>query len=75
VVIQNLLRTVDRLPATYFVGGIACVVNAKHQRLGDIAAETILVPNSQIGDLRATAVLAGKFNLFREHPHLEARLR
>ena len=75
VVIRNLLRLVDRLPLMYFLGGIACVLTAKHQRLGDIAAGTVVVRDPQIGEPRANTILAGKFNSFREFPHLEARLR
>jgi uncharacterized RDD family membrane protein YckC len=75
VVIRNLLRMVDRLPAMYFLGGFTCIVNAKHQRLGDIAAGTIVVRAPKIGEPRASTILSGKFNSFREFPHLEARLR
>ena len=38
IVIRNLLRVVDLLPAFYAVGGICCAISPKYQRLGDIAA-------------------------------------
>ena len=75
VALRNLLRFVDALPALYLVGGIACLVNRHAQRLGDYAANTIVV-RSRPGlgyDLEQLGVV--KYNSFREHPHLEARLR
>ena len=43
VVIRNLLRAVDGLPALYLVGGTACFFTARAQRLGDLAADTVVV--------------------------------
>lgn len=42
-VIRNLLRVVDILPNYYLIGVIAMVCNRKFQRLGDIAAGTLVV--------------------------------
>src|SRR6266511_5072255 len=39
VVIRNLLRFVDVLPVFYLVGGIACLVTRRGQRLGDRSEE------------------------------------
>ena len=75
IVIRNLLRFVDSLPATYLVGGIASVSNRRGQRLGDFAANTIVVRNPKIADPDLDQIMAGKFNSFRRYPHLEARLR
>jgi uncharacterized RDD family membrane protein YckC len=43
VVIRNLLRLVDVLPFMYLVGIICAAVTPKHQRIGDMAAGTIIV--------------------------------
>ena len=75
VVIRNLLRFVDSLPALYMVGGIACLVNRRAQRLGDFAANTIVVWIPRIDEPNLDQLLEGKFNSFRSYPHLEARLR
>ena len=75
IVIRNLLRFVDMLPAFYLVGGIATLVNSRTQRLGDLAANTVVIRSPQIEQPDLEQVLAGKFNSFRSHPHLEARLR
>jgi uncharacterized RDD family membrane protein YckC len=75
IVIRNLLRFVDSLPAIYLVGGIASLLNRRGQRLGDFAANTIVVRNPKIADPDLDQLMAGKFNSFRRYPHLEARLR
>jgi uncharacterized RDD family membrane protein YckC len=43
VLIRNLLRLVDFLPALYGVGVMAIVLSPKSQRLGDMAAGTYVV--------------------------------
>lgn len=40
--IRNLLRVADFLPVGYFLGIIAMVVNPKFQRIGDLAANTMV---------------------------------
>jgi uncharacterized RDD family membrane protein YckC len=75
VVIRNLLRFVDMLPAFYLVGGLACVLSRRYQRLGDVAANTVVVRTPKLSEPDLDQLLAGKYNSLREHPHLEARLR
>ncbi|MGH9185989.1 MAG: RDD family protein [Acidimicrobiales bacterium] len=41
--VRNLLRLVDFLPAVYAVGAIAIVVTSRNQRIGDLAAGTLVV--------------------------------
>jgi uncharacterized RDD family membrane protein YckC len=41
--IRNILRIVDFLPFLYIVGAIIIVATPGHQRLGDLAANTIVV--------------------------------
>ncbi len=75
IAIRNLLRFVDILPAFYLVGGVACLLSRRAQRLGDFAANTIVVRNPKIAEPDLDQLLAGKYNSFRDYPHLEARLR
>ncbi len=75
VVIRNLLRFVDSLPALYLVGGLVCLFNQRAQRLGDFAANTIVTWNPRISEPDLNQLLEGKYNSFHEYPHLEARLR
>ncbi|MEO6034159.1 MAG: RDD family protein [Verrucomicrobiota bacterium] len=75
IVMRNLLRFVDMLPAFYLVGGLASFLSRRGQRLGDLAANTIVVRNPLLGEPNLDQLLAGKFNSLRDYPHLEARLR
>lgn len=75
VAIRNLLRIVDSLPALYVVGGIACVVSQKGQRLGDFAANTVVIRTPKIAEPNLDHVLSSKYNSLRDYPHIEARLR
>lgn len=75
IVLRNLLRTVDVLPGSYLIGGLACCLTPRAQRLGDLAANTVVIrePRSEQPDL--TQLMAGRFNSLRSSPHLCARLR
>jgi len=75
IVIRNLLRFVDELPLFYVVGGIASLVSRHAQRLGDVAANTIVVRVPRVSGPDLAQVLSGKYNSFRDFPHLAARLR
>ncbi|EIQ01702.1 putative membrane protein [Opitutaceae bacterium TAV1] len=86
VVLRNLLRMVDALPFGYGVGGAAMFCNRSGQRLGDLAAGTLVVyeaveqaplpvdmATGGAGDGNATA--RGRFNSLRGHAVPVARLR
>ncbi|PYT08154.1 MAG: RDD family protein [Acidobacteria bacterium] len=75
VVLRNLLRAVDLLPGLYLVGGAACFFSRRAQRLGDIAAGTVVVLLKGIEAPDLDQVLPRKYNSFRDTPHLAARLR
>jgi uncharacterized RDD family membrane protein YckC len=75
VILRNLLRLVDMLPAIYLVGGLACFFSRNCQRLGDLAAGTIVarIRAPQAPDLEQIA--PAKYNSLLAYPHLAARLR
>jgi uncharacterized RDD family membrane protein YckC len=75
IIIRNLLRPVDLLPVCYLLGGLFLYWNHRGQRLGDLAANTVVVsiPDTRLVDVRQ--IEESKYNSFREYPHLEARLR
>ena len=75
VVIRNLLRLVDALPGLYLVGGLTMLVTKKSQRLGDLAAGTIVVWTPPASQPDLARILSGKFNSLKDYPHLCARLR
>jgi uncharacterized RDD family membrane protein YckC len=75
IVTRNLLRFVDSLPFLYFVGGVVSWLSPKCQRLGDLAANTIVIRSPRVSEPDLDQLLAGKFNSLRQYPHLAARLR
>lgn len=75
VVVRNLLRAVDALPVAYLVGGTAALCSRKAQRLGDVAAATIVVHDAPVQAADLGALVLAKYNSLRGQQHLVARLR
>ncbi len=75
IIIRNLLRFIDSLPLCYLVGGLSCLLSPKAQRLGDLAANTIVIREPKIPRPDLEQLLTHKYNSLRDHPHLVARLR
>jgi uncharacterized RDD family membrane protein YckC len=75
IIIRNLLRAVDALPVFYLVGGAACLLSRRGQRLGDLAANTVVIRHLRVAQPDLDQIMAGKYNSLRDYPHLEARLR
>ena len=76
ILLRNLLRFVDMLPALYLVGGLASVFQPPRATARrPFAASTVVVYNPRPAEPDLDQLLAGKFNSLRQHPHLEARLR
>lgn len=75
IFMRNVLRFFDMLPFFYLIGGVSCAVTAKAQRLGDIAANTVVIRIPEISEPDLQALTKGKYNSLLEYPHLTARLR
>jgi len=75
VVLRNLLRAVDFLPAAYLVGVTACLVSRKGQRLGDLAANTVVLREARLLEPDVERIAPVKYNSLAAFPHLAARLR
>ncbi len=75
IIVRNLLRAVDGLPLFYLVGGLASAMSLKGQRLGDLAASTIVVRIGELAIPNLESLEADKYNSLREQPYLAARLR
>ncbi len=75
IAIRNLMRFVDSLPAFYLVGGMACLLSVKAQRLGDLAGNTIVVWIPRISQPDLKQLLKDSPNSFTVYPQLCARLR
>jgi uncharacterized RDD family membrane protein YckC len=54
VLLRNVLRPLDVLPAAYVLGGLAVLATNRHQRLGDLAAGTVVVRSEAAVDVRPT---------------------
>ena len=75
IIIRNLLRPVDMLPVFYLLGGIVSVFHRYGQRLGDIAAGTVVVRVLDHKQPSLDQVFGSKYNSLGEYGHLAARLR
>lgn len=75
VVVRNLFRVIDMFSVFYVVGGLCSLLTPKFQRLGDLAAGTLVIrlPRSEVNI--GTERGGRKYNSFREHPQVEGRLR
>lgn len=75
VILRNLLRLIDMLPAFYLVGGVTAFADRSGRRLGDIAARTAVVSVRPAVLPGLDQLTGGKYNSLAEHRHLAARLR
>jgi len=76
IVIRNLLRAVDSLPAFYFLGGLICLITRHAQRLGDLAANSVVIKRSAVAEPHLDMLLQdNRYNSLQAYPHLAARLR
>lgn len=75
VIVRNLVRFLDALPLLYLVGGIACFLSRHRQRLGDLAAGTVVIRAPKLAQPDLERILGAKFNSLAESRRLAARLR
>lgn len=67
-ILRNLVRIVDQIPGIYAVGLVAVFVSAKNQRLGDLAAGTVVVHEQAVRhDLEAPFARRGTTLLGAHH--------
>lgn len=75
VAIRNLVRLVDMLPLPYLVGGTTALITRKCQRLGDLAANTVVTRERRMQQPELEQIAPAKYNSLAAYPHLAARLR
>jgi uncharacterized RDD family membrane protein YckC len=75
VIVRNLVRIVDRMPVVYFVGGAAMLLSRRAQRLGDVAAGTVVILSRSAPPPDLDQIGPRVFNSLRDHPHIVGRLR
>jgi uncharacterized RDD family membrane protein YckC len=75
VAIRNLIRSVDLFPVLGLTGGITMLCNRRLQRLGDLAAGTVVVRKRQPALPDVAPLVRGRYNSFLARQLLCARLR
>ena len=73
--LRNLLRIVDRMPLFYGVGGLVAFLHPRWQRLGDLAAGTVVVRERNLAAPDWSVVASERFNSLRANRRVAARLR
>jgi uncharacterized RDD family membrane protein YckC len=75
VAMRNLLRFVDALPVAYLVGGSAAFLSRRGQRLGDLAAGTLVIwePEQKMPEFES--LRGDKYNSLRAQLPIVARIR
>lgn len=76
VIIRNLFRLLDLLPSNfYLLGGASCLLTKRCQRIGDIAAGTLVIRETKSIAPQFSELMEKDENSFASQPHLESRLR
>lgn len=75
VAIRNLVRAIDLFPMLGLAGAITMLCNRRLQRLGDLAAGTVVIRSRRASAPNIEALVRGRYNSFLQHPLLCARLR
>ena len=75
VAMRNLLRFVDALPVAYLVGGSAAFLSRRGQRLGDLAAGTLVIWEPEQPMPEFESLTGDKYNSLRSQLPVVARIR
>lgn len=75
IIIRNILRAIDSLPLCYMVGALSCIASRKSQRLGDIAAHTMVIREPKVQRPDLEQLKSDKYNSLKAYRLLAARLR
>jgi uncharacterized RDD family membrane protein YckC len=60
--VRNIVRVLDFAPIFYGLGGLACLFDRHRRRLGDLAAETLVIEERRAPDPTRTISEARRFN-------------
>jgi uncharacterized RDD family membrane protein YckC len=75
IAIRNILRFVDSLPLLYMVGGTTALISRDAQRLGDIAASTVVIRRTSSDPPDPAIYATARYNSLLDYPHIAAALR
>ncbi len=74
VLVRNLMRPVDMLPIAMVLGGMVAIMDSWHRRLGDLAADTIVVRDARREIPLAMAAEKNRDNSFQMNAPLRNRI-
>jgi len=63
--VRTVVRVLDSAPALYGLGALSALIDAHGRRLGDLAADTMVVAEGRSEEPDATALLAPEYNSLR----------
>ena len=63
--VRNVVRVLDSAPVFYGLGGLASLLDPHRRRLGDVAADTLVVAEGRSEDPDPAAVLSPEYNSLR----------
>lgn len=72
--VRNVVRVLDAAPLFYGLGGLACLTDPRHRRLGDRAADTLVIQERPPEDLSSALEGHRRFNSL-EAPAVRRRIR
>ena len=75
IALRNLIRVLDLFPIFYLLGGLTAFLSRKGQRLGDLAANTVVAHDRVWTAPDLEQIAPAKYNSLLQWPHLAARLR
>jgi uncharacterized RDD family membrane protein YckC len=75
IALRNLLRPIDSLPFFYLVGGVSALSTRWGQRLGDLAANTVVAHDRYWEAPNLDPIAPAKYNSLLAYPRLAGRLR
>ena len=63
--VRNVVRVLDALPIGYAMGALVCQFDGLRRRLGDVAADTLVVREGRVADIERRVGRARTFNSLR----------
>jgi uncharacterized RDD family membrane protein YckC len=63
--VRNAVRALDALPLLYGVGGVAALIDSNGRRLGDLAAQTLVVEERSPVEYQGGSIAERRFNSLR----------
>jgi uncharacterized RDD family membrane protein YckC len=75
VVVRNLIRAVDLFPVIGLIGGTSMISTRRLQRLGDLAAGTVVIRQRSGANASSPEFVRGRYNSFLQYHLLCAQLR